>query len=48
MGLYTIAIAVQESLSENQEEKNVHRRDVRLTKVNSSLNDSALTAPLLQ
>ena len=44
----TIATAVQESLSENQEVKDVHRRDVHLTRVSSSLNDSTLTAPLLQ
>jgi Cadherin-like len=44
----TIATAVQESLADTHEVKNVHHRDVRLTRVSSSLNDSGLTAPLLQ
>ncbi|MBS0351851.1 MAG: hypothetical protein JSR33_11850, partial [Proteobacteria bacterium] len=44
----TIAAAVQESLAENHEVKHTGRGDVRLTRVNSSLNNPGLTAPLLQ
>ncbi len=43
-----IADAVQETLTDGVEAKGSHQRGVPLTRVSSSLNDSGLTAPLLQ